>query len=227
LKLSDVDLVTVERKFGLLFPASVREWYSMRYATGILARYSNDDTALAAPEFAIADCRWWGKEPADLLPGPAIEFLIENQGVCIWAILLDGSADPPVVVRQNEEDEGWIKCADSFSTFVFTRCWDFQPWTEHWPMLAAQESPLSEGDLSFLRQTFQEGPTTYGLQGMPTAVSYRFESPHGRILASTWSSRHVDQTDWYLAAKTRSNLRSLADSIANCATLPKTLREFG
>src|SRR3989442_13818601 len=60
-KLSDVDLVTVERKFGLLFPSSVREWYSMPYATGILARYSNDDTALAVPDFAIADCRCWGK----------------------------------------------------------------------------------------------------------------------------------------------------------------------
>jgi hypothetical protein len=46
--------------------------------------------------------------------------MIENQGVCTWAIALDGTDDPFVVV---EKDSGtpptWQMCTDSFSQWVY------------------------------------------------------------------------------------------------------------
>ncbi len=203
---------------NIRIPRAVREWYSAVDGAGLLQTYSNEDSAVPARDFAPSECAWRGGDRGKPVPVTVVEFLVENQAVCIWGILLDGSEDPPVVVRPNEEGEGWIRCADSFSTFVFTRCWDFQPWKHGWLMMEAQDDVLSDRDLSFLRTKFREGPTTYAAQSFENAVSYRFEAPHGRLLVTSW-----DQADWYLHAKTATDLRALAESVWRCATLSKSL----
>src|SRR5438105_2116871 len=77
-----------EQRLGIRFPTSVREWYSSSNALAILAQHSNDDPPIPIHEFALVQ---WHSHL--LLP-----FRVENQGVCVWSILLDGSEDPPVSV---------------------------------------------------------------------------------------------------------------------------------
>src|SRR5947199_1429907 len=140
-------------------PPSVREWYETPGAVEILREYSNEDAALSIPELTLS--RWIRPEDPSI-PLDVLVFLWENQGVCVWAVALTGEDDPPVVVRWNEkEDLRARRCADTFSTFVFARLWDFQPWVGQWVRFQAQEKPISEIDLGYLRRTFREVPTTY------------------------------------------------------------------
>src|SRR5437868_559831 len=97
-----------ERRLGFQLPSSVRQWYCNADAIGILARYSNDDWPISLREFAVKE---W--KTHRLLP-----FKNENQGVCIWAIMLDGSDDPPVYVDVDSNGVQWNMQAPTFSAYV-------------------------------------------------------------------------------------------------------------
>ena len=79
-----------EKRLGFRLPASVRESYSIKDAIDILAKYSNQDPPILLKEFAVTE---WNS--LRLLP-----FKYENQGVCTWSVVLDGSDDPPVYVAE-------------------------------------------------------------------------------------------------------------------------------
>nr|BFE59268.1 hypothetical protein GCM10020063_037940 [Dactylosporangium thailandense] len=57
-----------------------------------------------------------------------LPFMIENQGVCFWAVMLDGSDDPPVMISLDdlEPSDEWTMLAATFSDLVYTRIWDHQ-----------------------------------------------------------------------------------------------------
>ncbi len=72
------------QRLGIRLPASVREWYSYRNALPVLAAHSNEDSPIPVQEIAVLETA----------AGRLIPIRRENQGVCTWAILLDGSEDP-------------------------------------------------------------------------------------------------------------------------------------
>src|SRR4051812_13188258 len=104
------ELEATERRLNLRLPPSVREWYSYQAALSILAEHSNDDPPIPVWEFA----------PVESPAGRLIPIRHENQGVCTWAILLDGSEDPPVLVDVDSDGKVWQPLAREFSTYVYT-----------------------------------------------------------------------------------------------------------
>ena len=142
----------------------------------------------------------------------------ENQGVCYWAVQLDGSADPPVVVTVDTAPcEVWLPLAPSFSEFVYCQIWDYAPMSAR---CEAQEPEFTPETLAFLRSKFQEGPATYG---WPGSQNYRFTTPWGRLLI--W---HADNSgaDWFLRASNHGDLEHLLCAVWQCGTLTKTLRGY-
>lgn len=81
----------------------------------MLARYSNKDWPIAPPDFALKE---WHTQR--LLP-----FKNENQGVCVWAVDMDGSDDPPVYVDVDTGGAEWFLQAPTFSAHVNACVWDY------------------------------------------------------------------------------------------------------
>ena len=53
-----------------------------------------------------------------------VPFLGENQGYCGWVFKLDGSDNPPVIIRIGDDPQ-WHDCCNHFSTFVYCQVWDY------------------------------------------------------------------------------------------------------
>src|SRR5262245_36142444 len=189
-----------EEQLGVRFPASVREWYCLDGAVGLLERYSNDDWLVDVERLGEPFDNWHGRGPRDFLSENLLLFMHENQGVCNWAIKLDGTPDPPVVVEVDTAAAGkWLPCADHFSTFVWCQIWDHS-------QLAvgeqAQEAELSKHDLALLKASFPQLATTFG---WPGNVNYRFATEAASILI--WDGE--GGADWFLTASTASDLKKL------------------
>jgi hypothetical protein len=107
-------MARVENKIGRTLPALVREWYELEDACRLLLEHSNDDLPVDISEFGDPVRDAHGGGPHNLLPNDLMVFKWENQGVCTWAIRLDGSDDPPVVVDVDTQFKSWIECAPSF-----------------------------------------------------------------------------------------------------------------
>ena len=176
----------VETVLDCRVPASLRELLSSDGWPAFLEHFSNEDHPFQIDE--LTDSRWPGYEPVrhGILP-----FMVENQGVCTWAVVLDGRDDPEVVV---EVDSGtpptWKVAASSFSLWV--RCQVLDHVHADQTLLAAQGEPLSGDDVKLLERRFESGPCTYG---WPGDTIYRFSSPLGSLLL--WSSH--GQCDWWIA----------------------------
>jgi hypothetical protein len=158
----------------------------------------------------------------ELVRAGLLEVLIENQGVCTWAVMLDGSDDPPVVVEVDSRDSAasldeiqWQPCAESLSTFMYCRAWD------HGQNIAvevqAQDHALAPGDLADLQSHFSEGPRTYGHPGV---TNYRFFTPNSAILI--WDGEddkwRGGQADWMLMATSNAALLDLLRRVWHCGT---------
>lgn len=204
-----------EKQLRIKFPASVAEWYSLKGAVQILARYSNDDSPFEIEEFGEPFKDWYGGGPKDFLSENLLLFMHENQGVCNWAIRLDGGADPPVVVEVDTAPNAeWLPCADCFSTFVWCQIWDRSQLAVG---VSAQEIELVKRDIRFLQSNFHQLYTTYG---WPGNVNYRFKSEKAAILIWDAKDRGVD---WFLSAQTASDLKELLAKVWNCGTLAESM----
>ncbi|MFF5233310.1 SMI1/KNR4 family protein [Dactylosporangium sp. NPDC000521] len=119
---------------GLPLPASVREWYSLAAGQETLRAFSNEDRVYAAHELGRPERYWPGGEPDEerewdpVAERQLLPFMIENQGVCYWAVMLDGSDDPPVMISFDdlEPTDEWTMLSASFSDLVYARIWDHQ-----------------------------------------------------------------------------------------------------
>jgi hypothetical protein len=204
-----------EARLGIRFPESVREWYSLEGAVQLLERYSNDDSAFAVDELGEPFDDWYGGGQKDFLSNKLLLFMHENQGVCNWAIKLNGDPDPAVVVEvDTAPDAKWLHCTDRFSTFVWCQIWDHSQLAVG---VSAQEIELSEHDLCFLRSNFQELHTTYG---WPGSVNYRFKSENAAILIWDGEDRGVD---WFVSASTATGLKKLLDKLWLCGDLARSI----
>lgn len=179
-----------ETRLGAQLPASVREWYSNENAIEILARHSNADPAIYVKDFKVEQ-----SDSKVLLP-----FKVENQSVCAWCIQLDGSDDPPVLVKVDDDD--WKLQARSFSEHVYSCVWDWAVAYSNPAEVLANRDTLRKNDIDLLRHHFSEEVQTYGWPGNTT---YRFRGERSAILI--WDSDR--QADWYIGAQDAEALRKV------------------
>lgn len=188
-------------------PASVKEWYSLDGIDRIMEK------ATCNSPLALADLG----QPVDRLDGQKLLLLMyENQGVCRWAVPLNGADDPPVLVSFDdwEAPESWQPYAESFSAFAQTVLGDEREGL----VLKGVDVELRDQDLEFLRRTFTAGHRTYN---WPEAVNYRFARDDQYLLL--WQGDR--QTDWHLRADSVNSLRKLALEVWNLGQLSKSLYE--
>jgi hypothetical protein len=204
-------------ELGISLPASVAEWFGMRDGVELLQRYSDCDQPIAL-EHLGEPLQWcWGKE-RDCIREGLLPFMVEHQGVCLWAVRLDAGDDPPVMIARDPDLE-WHPCASSFSTFVACQVWDHAEVladASDRVVLAAQAAPLRKVDLEFLRVRFHERPTTHG---WPGKHQYRFDRDDARVLVRDGG----DQADWWLATSSQGSAKALAREVWCCADLATSL----
>ncbi|MCB9851771.1 MAG: SMI1/KNR4 family protein [Phycisphaerales bacterium] len=188
-------LAAVEQRIGLALPASLREWYSLEDACDRLYRYSNTD-----PSVSLSNMRDDG-----LIGGRYLKFRYESQGMCFWAVDLDGTDDPPVVIADDETFQPNRRCNTTFSEFVNACVWDWGLVLNNC-MIQAQNAPLSEEAIAVLHNEFKAELQT---NGWPGHTQYRFYSADQRILI--WASE--DQADWCLAGDSEDAVSRLAQKL--------------
>ena len=185
-----VEVEHAEQCLGFRLPVSVREWYCNKHAIEILAEHSNQDPPIPLGEFKVVE--WKSRR---LLP-----FRIENQGVCVWSIMLDGSDDPPVYVDVDSAGTEWQMLAPTFSTYVYACVWDYEIVFGMPALVQAQNGPLSPQVVSVLSQAFIAQPKTFG---WPGSTQYRFSAKDHAIVI--WSAEA--QADWFVGAHDEDSLK--------------------
>jgi hypothetical protein len=211
------DLDAVEARIGGKLPASIREWYSLDGACRLLQEYSNDDQPLDVREFGLPREDTNGGGPHDLLARGLVPFRYENQAVCVWAFAMDGTDDPPVYVDVDSQFKTWTRCTPTFSGHLYAWMWDFAKVLRKNDLLVqAQNSPLSDRALAFLKGNFDVGPVTHG---WPGRTQHRFSTGDQRILIWTGDS----QADWWITADQEESLRALIQTIRHCDHVGQSL----
>lgn len=193
-------IVHVERRLGVALPESIRELVACGAWPALLRTFSNCDRPIELDELLAP--LWTAYDPrADgVLP-----FMVENQGVCTWALRLDGSADPEVLVKVDSGDPpAWRHCAATFSVWVACQVADRLVLDQ--ALFAAQAEPVDNAVLARLQEQFDEGPRTFS---WPGHVNYRFENDIGRILL--WAGN--DQCDWWIAPASLDRAAELLNSL--------------
>lgn len=183
-----------ESRLGIGLPRSVSQWYALADAIRILADHSNDDPPIPAERFSIIEWR-----SQKLLP-----IRHENQGVCTWAVVLDGTDDPPVYVDVDSGGKSWQPQAPTFSTYVYSCVWDYRLVFNQPALLQAQNGVLSGSALEALAVRCKEELQTHG---WPGHTQYRFSTSHAAILI--WAAE--DQADWFIAAPDAPALKMILD----------------
>lgn len=184
-------LADAEQRLGVTLPASVRDWYARESAIEILADHSNDDPPVEVRQFEAI--RWRSRT---LLP-----IRKENQGVCAWAVEMDGADDPRTLVDVDSEGSRWFECAASFSAYVYSCVWDHRIVLRQPALVQAQNRKLSEFARTELSKRLQSDIATHG---WPGRTQYRFRDARFGVLI--WDSEQ--QADWFVGANDHSSLRA-------------------
>jgi hypothetical protein len=195
-----------ERRLGFRLPASVREWYCDDCAIDILSKHSNQDWPITLSDFEVT------QGPTNQL----LPFKRENQGVCIWAVALDGSDDPPVFVDVDSNGNQWNLQATTFSTHVYTCVWDYARVFDQAALVQAQNGPFTAEALAELRNRFNESLPTFG---WPGCTQHRFEGKDTAILI--WAAEN--QADWFVGAGDATLLRTSLQTVWNLDSLGQSL----
>jgi hypothetical protein len=205
-------LRALEWHLNRVLPSTFRELIALENGPALMGHFSNSDVPIPPHQLAQPLERWPGYDPFDeeLLP-----FMIESQGVCVWAVRLDAGDDPPVVA---EVDSGtppqWRRCADRFSCWLKCQVLDRTLWQSSW--FFAQAYPLSPEVLSRLRRCFEEGPQTYG---WPGETNYRFYNARSRLLL--WDGD--EQCDWSIQPASAELAAAALDEIEEIAGIADKL----
>lgn len=182
-------VIDSEIRLGVELPQSVRDWYCREGAVQILAEHSNADPPETVESLKIVE--WQSRR---LLP-----IRYENQGVCTWAVHLDGSEDPPIYVDVDTGGKEWQLLSPSFSQYVFSCVWDYGMVFFKPALVQAQNQILSHAALKELSGLFHQETQTHG---WPGSANYRFSNQHGAILI--WASER--QADWFVGASDANGL---------------------
>ena len=189
-------------------------------ACRLLLENSNDDPPVDISHFGEPARDSRGGGPHDLIARDLLLFRRENQGVCAWAICLDGSDDPPVVVDVDSQFHTWASCADSFSHPVYSWVWDYSLVVGASPsddlLMQTENIPFSEITLNVLNNRFQPELVTHG---WPGATQYRFFTEGQRILI--WADEGY--ANWFLSASNEDELVSLITKLSSIEGLQNAM----
>lgn len=198
---AEAAVVDLEHRIGKGVPATFRQILNLANGLDLLRKFSNCDQPIPCDELAGAKSRW---HDYDALRHNLLPFMIENQGVCTWALPLDAGDDPHVLV---EVDSGtppvWETTAGSFSAWLSCQVEDAI--LRDACTFAAQAPELDDAGLQMLRCSFAEGQRTYA---WPGRVNYRFSNADGKLLLWNWQG----QCDWWI---------STAPDVSACDVLDK------
>lgn len=190
-------LQAAEKRLGVSFPAAVREWFSLSKGIGLLGKYSNRDHPIDVADWELTEHDGQSR----------VKFKAENQGVCDWSFVLDGSDDPPVLVQIDEDEP--IVTAPKFSTYIYACVWDYSQVMESPCLVQANINPLTAQTLATLHQNFAAQPSTFG---WPGDLQHRFAGEDVTILL--WASKR--QTDWFVSARSLEQLETGLRRIWHC-----------
>ena len=194
----------LEKLIGTHLPPALREWYGLDGGIDLLERYSNHDYPLSLT--SLAEDRDKHLRQSHLI------FMIETQGVCHWAVRLDESDDPPVVVQWRDDDPTeWQTVTARFSDFIYFWIWDHARTYYH---IQAIGKPLSETDLQVLRDHYHELLST---ATWPEMTNYRFVEADRRLLI--WTGE--DQANWYLWSDNLETLEALIRTLWTRIDMPE------
>jgi hypothetical protein len=193
-----------ESALGIRFPEAVFEWYSLEGSVEMLRLYSNSDHPVEISKLGETVANWYGAGPRDFVRDGLLWIMSENQGVANWAVRLDGTPDPAVMVEvDSAPNDQWNQLSPTFSEFIFCRIWDHLPSSA---AVSAWEPSLSETTIERLKGAFVCHPVSYG---WPGSRQLRFSNQFGRILI--WQS--PEQMDWFIHADSGPSLLSLLQQI--------------
>jgi hypothetical protein len=178
----------------------------------LLADFSNDDHPIVPADLGKSLARWTAYEPIreGILP-----FMVENQGVCVWAISLHAPDDPPVLI---DVDSGcpprWQRCADRFSDWLNCQVWDHQLLEGCW--FGAQAPELSADAIAVLNRDFDARVQTHA---WPGRTNYRYSNPCCEILL--WNS--TGQSDWWIKPMSADSAIEVIDELDHIAAVGRHL----
>jgi hypothetical protein len=241
---ADAALDAREKALGVVLPPSVREVYGLNAAPELLRTLSPDDRQARLDGLKAAktydEFEGWKTTPDDLaaaeqwytiLPEagegastrhgygaePLLQVGVSGPGTCRWAVRLDGSDDPEVLVEDVDADV-WRRAAEHYSTFLLARAWDRQPAALHGRLGAS--SPSAEA-VGLLRDRFREGPRTFG---WPGDWQLRFSDGDVRLRIAKHSD--CDWADWTLAGSSRAALEAFVRRLAPLTGLSGRIEEW-
>jgi hypothetical protein len=191
------DLTRAEKRLGVRFAPSVREWYGEIDGNDLLSTYSNMDRALTPDEFELV--RIGGKS--------LVIVMVENQAVCRWGFEVDEADDPAVHVQLKPWSGPLFRFARRFSEFTYVQIFDFAPFRRKDAFFSRSRKPLTDEDLEWLSGNLAAEPWTLG---WPSDVTYRFASPLGQIII--WQSER--ESYWNLYGATEDSLLQLKRLVA-------------
>jgi hypothetical protein len=193
-----------EHRLGIKMPMSLREWYERESAIVVLADCSNQDPPIEVSRFKIV--AWHGKR---LMP-----IRNENQGVCTWAVEIDGGENPAVLVEVDSNGTHWDVLANSFSEYVFSCVWDYKLVHMQPALVQAQNIKLSGAAIDLLSREFVPVLST---RCWPGSAQYRFQGSGCGVLI--WDS--PEQADWFVGARDAESLRVALETIGNIDLVSK------
>jgi hypothetical protein len=182
-------IADLERQIGGRLPGAFRQLLSLANGEELLGRFSRCDDPIPFGKLGRGNPVRWGSY--DPLKHNILPFMIENQGVCTWALPLDEHDDPPVLIEVDTRGTPeWHRLADSFSTWLECQVWDWA--ADASTAFAAQAPGLEEADLAWIRSRFKEGHITYA---WPGEKNYRFSNARAKLLL--WSLEGA--CDWFIS----------------------------
>ena len=201
-------LDALEDHHQIKLPASVREWYTLEFATEVLR---SDDFPI--PIDQLGETSEWLEFCRETIVHGVLLVMRENQDVVHWCVQLDGSDDPPVVTREPDAiaTEPWKIASSSFSDFIYARLWDRQTERGHHLSTSTfrpKTIALSDETRDLLAQTFT--PVATKLDSY-LGLTYRFERNNQRLLI--YSNPQHSYSVWVAQADTLDALYDLLKTI--------------
>lgn len=203
----------LEKTLNRRLPPSLREWYSLKNALS----YINGNQDRVFPIQALID------DPLNMLADDMLFLIDENQDVCGWALDLNGTDDPPVLMS-DEDFDWWHDFADTFSDFVFIRVWDFG-WSDSY-FLRAQvaDTNFASDLLAALRSHYAELPMSKGgyWRYLPDAKVYRFMQEQKRVVLTLQG----DGVTWELMTNEHDDPVALVKAVRPAVSIRSESRRF-
>lgn len=231
-------LRALELYVGVNLPPSVHEWFSYPNAAKLI-RF-NDDHVLDVDQFELKSNPLFNHHPKwqqgvikpsqmmfitspdkTLIDENLLVVIVENQGVYEWAVDLNGSDDPPVLMKQNEPNQAWKPCSPTFSDFVFARAWDTRVMFNELSLWGST-GKLTADDLTTIENWYDVLPVHCNLPQYERCFRFQRDEQCIFICQDDRDSRMF----WHMTSKTSESLKVLLKQIGSIQDVLHRLEAF-